>query len=111
MTVEASNIVYWRGLAGTQYKYFYYPLTQSLKAIAGNYIFAKIVNGQWFAVYVGETQDLSTRFDAHHAWECIQKNGVTHIHAHGSSDDAQVRRDEETDLRQYLKPPCNLQGT
>ena len=100
----------WTGISGKTYKYWVHPIGTPLKAAAGNYIFAKRNNaGRWVAVYVGETEGLSERFDNHHAAPCINRNQATHIHAHLTPGGRQARLDEETDLRKNYNPPCNKQ--
>lgn len=100
----------WIGKSGQKYRYRIYPVRTDFKTVPGNYIFAKRkANGYWVPVYIGETGDLSERFDNHHAALCINLNGATHIHAHKSSTNRQVRLNEETDLRQNYSPHCNQQ--
>ena len=100
----------WRGNSGTAYTYYIYKLpTRSWKAEPGNYIFAKVVDGKWRAIYAGETSDLSSRFTGHHQQACIDRNGATHIHAHINRGGDQARRDEERDVRLRYSPPCNQQ--
>lgn len=100
----------WTGVSGTPYNYFVHPIGTDFNAVPGNYIFAKMNSqGRWVSVYIGETGDLSERFDNHHAMPCIKRNGATHIHAHKSSAVKQTRLNEETDLRKNYNPPCNKQ--
>lgn len=100
----------WTGYSGTKYQYGIYPIGTSFVADPGNYIYAKLSGpGLWSAVYIGEAEDLSTRFDNHHAATCIGRNGATHIHVHLSSANRQVRLNEETDLRRSHSTPCNKQ--
>ncbi len=97
----------WAGKSGKTYRYWIHPISTSFKAVAGNYIFAKETQpGYWKPIYIGQTGDLSERFDNHHAMPCIKRNGATHIHAHTQSD-KQTRLDEETDLVAKLNPSCN----
>ena len=99
----------WLGASGAEYTYWIYPLGKTFTG-PGNYIFAKETRPGYYAViYVGETGDLSSRFNDHHRQECISKNGATHFHVHRGSDDGQVRRNEETDIRNQWNPPCNRQ--
>lgn len=91
---------------------YVYPLPRdwnlNFKAEAANYIFAKVSpQNYWQPIYIGQTSDLSERFDNHHAQPCISRNGATHIHAHTNSAGEQARRAEETDLIQDHSPPCN----
>lgn len=80
----------------------------TFKKIPANYVFAKETKPRtWEAVYIGQTGDLSERFDRHHKMPCIRRNGATHIHTHESSSDESVRQAEENDLIEYNHPICN----
>ena len=66
-TATATRSINWSGLAGRQYEYRIYPLGTNFKAAPGNYIFAKETSpGRHLPIYIGETEDLSERFDSHH---------------------------------------------
>ena len=100
----------WTGESKTQYEYKIYEVGTKFNAVPANYIFAKInTSNRWEAIYAGETEDLSTRFDNHHRQACIDSYGATHIHAHVNQNGAQARRDEERDIREHYDPPCNRQ--
>jgi len=101
--------ILWPGKSGAKYSYTVYPLNTGFVQKPGNYIFAKIVNGKWSPVYVGETGDLSSRFTNHHRQKCIDSNAATHIHVHVNSGSDKARIDEETDIRTNFNPSCNLQ--
>ncbi len=102
-----ADTVNWSGASGRTYQYWIHPITTTFKAVAGNYIFAKEIEpGRWRAVYIGETADLSERFDNHHKMPCIVRNGATHIHAHTNSDQ-NARLAEEMDLINNYRPVCN----
>ena len=99
--------IQWPGASGETYKYWIYSAGASLKAEGGNYIFARETSpGQFTPVYIGETSDLSERFDDHHKADCINSAGATHIHAHLNSK-KQNRLNEEGDLIAQWKPSCN----
>ena len=57
-------------------------------------------------IYVGETEDLSTRFDNHHKQDCFDEYGKNCVCVLEESDE-QTRRDIEADLIKNYKPPCN----
>jgi len=98
----------WKGQSGQTYLYGIHEIDTTHKSVPGNYIFAKETKPRtWEAVYIGQTDDLSERFDNHHKMPCIHRNGATHIHTHESSPDESVRQAEETDLIQYNHPICN----
>jgi len=73
----------------------------------GNYVFAKETKTESFVpIYIGETGDLSERFNNHHKMPCIRQHGATHIHVHTSSSFVSVRRVEESDLNDKWNPVC-----
>ena len=97
-----------KGKSGTVYQYEIYPIGHVFPAVAGNYIFAKeAAPGWWSSIYIGQTADLSERFDGHHKMPCIRAHGATHVHAHGNNGGEQARRAEEADLIANYNPPCN----
>jgi predicted GIY-YIG superfamily endonuclease len=96
----------WAGQSGASYKYWVYPFDIPFDPKPGNYIFAgQSGPGRWHALYIGQTSDLSERFDTHHAMAEAKRRGATHIHAHVNGDE-KARLAEEADLRQRWKPPC-----
>lgn len=106
-TATQTKTILWTGKSGAQYKYWIYKLPPDFKAQPGNYVFAKETKpGSWAPVYIGQTNDLSERFDDHHQAGCIRRNGATHIHVHLNKS-KQARLDEESDLIARWNPPCN----
>ena len=102
-----ADTIEWTGKSGLKYKYWIHSLNTTFKAEPGNYIFAKEVEpGRFRPIYIGETADLSERFDNHHKMPCILRNGATHIHAHTNSSQ-QNRLTEESDLLANYAPSCN----
>ena len=100
----------WTGESGTRYAYEIYEVGTKFNAVPANYIFAKVnTSNRWEATYVGETQDLSVRFDNHHRKACIDRHGATHIHVRVNDGRKDARLAEERDIRQRYNPPCNLQ--
>ncbi len=98
----------WVGKSGTKYRYWIYPMGQSFTAKPGNYIFAKETTpNKWRPIYIGQTSDLSARFDNHHKLPCIRKNEATHIHAHTNDAGEKARLAEEADLIANYDPICN----
>lgn len=104
---EERRTIEWEGASGKKYKYLIYPLGTKFMPVGGNYIFAKETTPHtWSPVYIGETGDLSTRFDAHHKAACIAKNGATAIHVHRNDSHAD-RLAEEADLLAKWNTSCN----
>ena len=98
----------WTGRSGKVYTYNIYPFGTNFEAAPGNYIFAKhLTSTSYSAIYIGETQDFSERFDNHHKIYCITQNGATHIHVHVNTAGEAARLDEEKDLKLAYMPPCN----
>lgn len=106
-TATAAPTITWQGASGTNYVYSIYPIGTDFTSGPGNYMFARESSQGWYAVYAGETADLSERFSNHHKMPCIKMKGATHIHVHGSSTNAQTRRNEESDIIAKWKPSCN----
>ena len=102
----------WHGMSGKQWKYFVYPLPYSFAAKQkGNYIFAKISDGGWAAIYIGEG-DLKERVSNPDQGDCITSKGATHIHVRLNADE-QSRKDQEGDLlagnsEAYVPIGCNV---
>ena len=103
--------VVWTGESGTRYTYYVHSWPTSFtNAEPGNYIFCKLnAQNQWEPIYIGQTGDLSERFDSHHAMDCIDREGATHIHVHLNSSAEETRREEERDLIDSYDPPCYQQ--
>ena len=76
--------------------------------MGGNYMLVRLSSdGQYSALYVGQTDDLAQRLTpSHHKWPCAKRNGYTHIAAHANSI-AASRRAEEEDLLARFTPACN----
>ena len=104
---SAPNIT-WTGKSGKEYTYQVYSITATHKAVPANYIFTKRdANNLHTTIYVGETGDLSDRFDSHHKWQCITNAGATHVCTHESSSTKSVRTAEESDILANYAFPCN----
>ncbi|MDE2744722.1 MAG: hypothetical protein OXI41_01880 [Chloroflexota bacterium] len=98
----------WTGFSGTEYEYYIYEIGQTFDAVPGNYIFARETSPNRFSpIYIGQTGDLSERFDSHHKMPCIRRAGATHIHAHKNSGGQAARLAEERDLIRAWNTPCN----
>lgn len=89
-----------------KYVYEVHPLNTKFKNVGGNYIFAYLGNGGWYAVYVGQTNDLGVRLTDHEKQPQAIKNGATHILVHANSSE-QARLAEEADIVAFSQPPCN----
>jgi hypothetical protein len=92
------------GRSGNKYAFQVYSLDTSFKSIPGVYIFLKSDNNN--PIYVGETGDLSCRFDDHHKAAAIKGHGADRIGVLVESDDARRLAIERDLLTNYLWP-CN----
>ena len=98
----------WHGVSGSTYRYWIYPLGTNFKNVPGNYIFAQENgDGQFTPIYIGQTSDLSERFDNHQKMPCIRRFGANCICAHTSSASEKERLTEEQDLIQKRNTSCN----
>ncbi len=57
-------------------------------------------------IYVGQTEDLSTRFDDHHKQDCFDQEDANCICIYGEQNE-NTRLDIEQDLIDNYNPPCN----
>ena len=100
--------VKWTGKSGREYTYWLYKIGTSFSAVPANYIFCEeTTENKLRSIYIGQTGDLSERFDNHHRMPCIKREGATHICTHKSSSEEDVRMTEEADLIANYDPPCN----
>lgn len=100
MTHQGTAI--WRGASCRTYTYWIYSLSAKLSSGQdGNYIYTKIVNQYWQPIYIGQG-DLGDRTDVntHHQSICLKSKGVTHVHAHVNSREA----DRLAEGRIFLQP-------
>lgn len=108
----------WPGLNGRTYGFETHPIGTAFKDFGGVYIFCKQApNGDWHALYVGETNNLNERLNTalqrHQAWPPCRASGATHIGVKvisGGIFDRTHRLALETELRHSLKPPHNRQA-
>ena len=106
--MNAHNTYVWFGKSGDPYAFKVFNWPETFFPSSGIYIFCKFrQKGQWEPIYVGETVNISTRFDDHHKMNCIQRYGATHIHILGPIEVEPQRRTIEEDLILNYGPPCN----
>lgn len=75
--------------------------------VAGLYIFAcRTDETHWRALYVGQTDDFSSRIPSHERWPEAVRLGATHVHATVVSQQAD-RNLLEAMLIQNLQPQMN----
>jgi hypothetical protein len=99
------------GASGTDYKFNVYPYGTEFKEMGAVYYISKRTekpdgSGSHSKIYIGQTGDLSERFDDHHKEPCFKKNNAN-CHSIHSETDERKRLNIEKDLIDALNPPCN----
>ncbi len=104
------------GISGKQYLFDLFSfedfseLKSSFRAMPAVYVFTRrrmVTNGCTHdLVYLGETENLSQRFDAHHKEQCITAHFANCIGVHGLAPE-EVGMDIEKDILSAYDFPCN----
>ena len=99
------------GLSGIKYSFNVYPIGTDFKAVGAVYYFTKrTINsqnlGEHDIIYVGITNDLSTRFEDHHKKSCYERQNANCICIHQEEKEKERMKIEE-DLIKKHKPHCN----
>jgi hypothetical protein len=99
------------GASGKKYTFYVYGMGATFKAVGGVYAFTlatqKATGGHTHSIlYIGQTGDLSERFDNHHKEDCFTRRGANrHCATVVESEDARLAI--ERDLIAAYDPPCN----
>ena len=102
------GIYVWTGQSGQKYRYTVYMFGTVFGPGPANFIYAHEKQpGQYVAIYIGQTEDLSEPFEDPVALACMKRERVTHIHVRHSDTRAEIRRAERSDLISACNPPCN----
>ncbi|MEQ8163329.1 MAG: GIY-YIG nuclease family protein [Smithellaceae bacterium] len=96
------------GQSGTKYDFEVYPWGTSFSPVGGLYLVLKKQPTNYGILYIGQTGNLSDRFDNHHQAQCFKQNGKTHIAVRGEGSEPK-RLAIETDLIRNYSTSCNLQ--
>ncbi len=68
------------GISGRQYPFEVYPWGTGFNAVGAVYLILRTSQGgNYDILYVGQTDDLSTRFNNHHKQPCFDRNRKSHI--------------------------------
>ena len=99
------------GQSGNKYKFTVYSWGTGFQSFGAIYYISKRTEkpdgtGTHSEIYIGQTGDMSERFDNHHKASCFRQHGVNAISAHGDENENSRLRKEE-DLIDALHPPCN----
>ena len=99
------------GASGKKYTFYVYPMSAEFKQVGGVYAFTlatpKTGGGNTHSIlYVGQTGDLSSRFDDHHKEDCFVRRGANR-HCAMVVENEETRLAIERDLIDSYNPPCN----
>ena len=104
------------GESGQEYKFDVYtfdvyPIDTDFEPLGAIYCISKRVEksdgtGRHTTIYIGQTGDLSERFDNHHKEDCFKLHNANCISIHFKSKKSN-RLEIETDLIGAYNPPCN----
>ena len=98
------------GVSGSTYDFNAYPLDETFKAIGAVYFITRRYQSgdshKHDRIYIGQTGDLSERFDNHHDADCFADNGANCVCVHADNN-KQSRLKKERDLIDKYQPPCN----
>lgn len=95
-----------KGVSGRTYDFDVFPWGTTFKPLGAVYTVMKKNGANFTILYIGQTGDLSERFDNHHQRPCFDRNGKTHIGVHLESTESQ-RFEIEIDLVRNYSPTCN----
>lgn len=107
------DTVTFKGKSGSSYDFEIYPIGQAFNSVGAVYVILKYelnpggAGEYWYRhVYVGETGDLSTRFDSHHKQDCFDSHGANRIGVHVDNSE-KSRMAKEADILAGGQWPCN----
>ena len=84
-----------------------HPIGAPFPPLGACYVFIQQMFPQ-SPIYIGETGDLSDRFENHHKLPCIRSEGATHICIYVTGmERLDNRQAVESDLLGRYNPPCN----
>ncbi len=95
------------GKSKEKYKFWIFDMDYEFKAQPAVYVVTKCENDSHTIIYIGETEDLSERFDNHHKADCFKKKGANRLCAKKVEGGEDARTEMETDLIDAYNPPCN----
>ncbi len=111
MTATTPATLELTGASGKKYAFLVYPWGTTFKPIGGVYAVTRATSNQaggqtHTIVYLGQTGDLSERFDDHHKADCFNRRSANCICVH-VEDNEKSRLAIEADLIAAYNPPCN----
>ena len=99
------------GASRRKYAFYVYAVGTEFKPVGGVYAMTRAIpnttgGSNHSILYVGQTGDLSERFDNHHKQECFTRRGANR-HCAMVEENEQARLAIEQDLIAAYNPPCN----
>jgi hypothetical protein len=99
------------GESGKTYSFNVWAMDESFNAVGAIYVITNRFQNdkgkfKHRFIYIGQTEDLSTRFDNHHKAACFKRMDATCI-CTLREDNENLRFTIETDLIRLHAPPCN----
>lgn len=99
------------GTSRQKYRFNVYPFDTAFNDIGAVYFVTKRTpkakgGATHTYIYIGQTDDLSTRFNYHHKAACFKREEANCICIY-QEDDEQRRLEIESDLLGNYDPPCN----
>lgn len=121
MVEDLNTTITIKGMSGTNYIFNVYGFTKfsdlmdAFKSIPAIYAFTRRFSNNFMSythdlLYVGETEDLSTRFDNHHKQDCIVRCSANCICIHSFQGTQTERRAAEADILNAFDFPCNVKN-
>ena len=121
MVEDLNTTITIKGMSGTNYIFNVYgfsrfsDLADAFKSIPALYAFTRrfptsIISYTHDLVYVGETRDLSKRFDNHHKLDCIVRGNANCICIHSFLGSELERLAAEADILNAFNLPCNTKN-
>ena len=96
-----------RGASGAEYRFTVYPWGTQFQPFGAVYTVLRHNGaGRYTILYIGQTGDMSERFDDHHKQWCFDRNAKTHIGVLPEPNE-QRRLAIEADLLNAHRTPCN----
>src|SRR5204862_34065 len=93
-----------KGASGRTYQFEVHPWGTPFNPLGA--VYAVLQSRTDGLIYIGQTGDLSERFDDHHKATCFDRHGKTHIGVCTEASE-QRRLAIESDLIANYKLPCN----
>jgi hypothetical protein len=103
------------GVSGQQYTFDMYTLETQFNAVGAVYAIERRGTNNvggiiYTTVYIGQTSDLSERFDNHHKAACFRRERAGHIGIWRADDEkTKTRLAAEADLIAQIHPVCNAE--